>query len=162
MEHPEIDGGEYRRVFGRVPTAVSIVTAMDGDQPVAMVIGSFGSVSMDPPLVQFMPGKSSESWKRMSGAGSFCVNVLGDDQVDLSNSFFVKDVDPFTACTWDTAVTGAPRIEGCAAWIDCVTHEVVDAGDHWLILGRIVGLDGDSDRAPLVFLGGSYGSFEAH
>jgi len=160
---PEIDGDLYRKVLGRYPTGVTLVTAMDGDEPLAMVIGSFVSVSMDPPLVGFLPGKNSYTWGRMEGAGAFCVNVLADDQSDLSNAFFRKDGDPWDGTDWrPTADTGSPAIPACLASIDCMTHQVVDAGDHWFVLGRVVGLSHVDEGSPLVFLGGRYGNYQEH
>lgn len=155
------DGDQFRRIMGCVPTPVTVVTAMDGDDPVAMVIGSFGSVSLDPPLVMFMPGISSSTWPRIEVAGSFCVNVMGDDQLDTCNAFFTKEVDPFTVNEWDTAGSGSPRLVGAAAWIDCDIDQVVVAGDHYIVIGRVLELDGDPQRLPLVFHGGGYGTFRA-
>ena len=154
----EIDGDLYRKVLGRYPTGVTLVTAMDGDEPLAMVIGS--SVSMDPPLVGFLPGKDSYTWGRMEGAGVFCVNVLADDQADLSNAFFRKDGDPWKGTGWQQAKgTGSPAIPSCLASIDCTVHDVVDAGDHWFVMGRVVGVTHVDEGSPLVFLGGQYGSY---
>ena len=85
-----IDGDLYRKVLGRYPTGVTLVTGIDNDEPLAIVIGSFTSVSMDPPLVGFFIGTGSQTWKRIEKSGSFCVNVLTDQQVELSNGFFRK------------------------------------------------------------------------
>lgn len=154
------DGDRFRRVLGCVPTGVTVVTAMDDDTPVAMVIGSFGSVSLDPPLVEFMPGTASNTWPLIEQAGTFGVNVMGADQLDVCNGFFTKQVDPFEAHSWEpSAVTGSPRLAGCAAWIDCSIDQVVEAGDHYIVIGRVLELDGDPDRDPLVFHHGAYGSF---
>lgn len=159
-EHPDIDDDLYRKVLGRFPTGVTLVTAMDGEEPVAMVIGSFVSVSMDPPLVGFLPGKESYTWGRMVGAGAFCVNVLADNQSDLSNNFFRKDSDPWESTDWQpTTGTGSPAIPSCLASIDCTVYEVVDAGDHWFVMGRVVGLSHVDEGSPLVFLGGRYGAY---
>ena len=155
----EIDGAKFRQVMGSYPTGVTVVTAMDGDDPVAMVIGSFVSVSLDPPLVGFLPGKTSRTWPQIEGSGAFCVNVMGDDQLDLCNSFFKKEVDPFTTCNWTTGETGSPVIEGALATIDCHIHEVVDAGDHVMVFGRVTDMDCADDGKPLVFFGGGYGTF---
>ena len=159
----EIDGDLYRKVLGRYPTGVTLVTAMDGEDPLAMVIGSFVSVSMDPPLVGFLPGKESYTWGRMSSSEGFCVNVLSDIQADLSNAFFRKDGDPWEATGWQPAeITGSPAIPSCLASIDCMVHEVVDAGDHWFVMGKVVAVSHVDEGSPLVFLGGKYGDYRAH
>lgn len=161
MSETEIDSGLFRKVLGHYPTGVTIVTATEADEPVAMVIGSFVSVSLDPPLVGFLPGKSSTTWPRIESAGSFCVNVVGDDQLDLAHAFFRKEVDPFQACGWDTTRSGSPRIAGSHAWIDCAIESVLDAGDHWMVLGRVLSMDCEDEGGPLLFFGGAYGRFAA-
>ena len=157
----EIDGATFRNVLGQYPTGVTLVTAADDDGPFAMVIGSFGSVSLDPPLVQFMPTVDSNTWARIRPTGSYCVNVLGDDQLDLCNSFFVKDVDPFDAIDWTPGPTGSPVIDGCLAWIDCDIDAVHEAGDHHIVVGAVRALDvGTSDGGPLLFFRGGYGTYD--
>lgn len=158
-ESTDIDGDLYRTVLGRYPTGVVLVSAMVDDAPIAMVIGSFVSVSMDPPLVGFLPGKTSSTWAQMSGIDAFCVNVLADDQLEMCNSMFRKDIDPWSALSWEPAATGSPRITDALASIDCRVHDTVDAGDHWFVMGRVVELAAQDSGAPLVFLGGAYGSF---
>ena len=160
-----IDGQEFRRVLGHYPTGVTVVTAACPDGPEGLTIGSFTSVSLDPPLVSFCPGHDSDSWARMSDTGSFCVNVLADDQADLSSTFASKAADKFEGVSTRVEATGAPVIEGCLAWIDCRVDAVHSAGDHDIVVGRVVALgtsDGASDSAsatsgPLVFLKGGYG-----
>ena len=141
MSENHIDAAEYRTVLGRYPTGVTLVSAIDDDGPFAMVIGSFGSVSLDPPLVQFMPGRQSETWKRIHATGNYCVNILGENQLDLSNSFFNKEVDPFEAIDWAAGPTGSPIIAGCVAWIDCSIEAIHEAGDHYIVVGAVALVD---------------------
>ena len=162
MSDEQVDGTTFRSVLGRYPTGVTLVSATDHDGPFAMVIGSFGSVSLNPPLVQFLPGKESETWKRISSTGNYCVNVLGEDQLDVSNSFFNKEVDPFDAIDWVSGPTGSPIITGCVAWIDCSIQDTHEAGDHYIVVGTVEGMGmGKSEAQPLLFLGGAYGSFNS-
>ncbi len=155
----EVDGDLYRKVLGRYPTGVTIVTGLDGENHVGMVIGSFVSVSMDPPLVGFLPDKSSSTWGRIADCGFFGVNILRDSQLDTSNAFFKGPGDPFESLDYTVGASGAARIAGCAGWLDCRVHEMIDAGDHWMVLGRVIDLDCEEVNEPLLFLGGGYGSF---
>ena len=157
-----IDGQEFRRVLGHYPTGVTVVTAACPGGPEGMTIGSFTSVSLDPPLVSFCPGHDSDSWIRMRDVGSFCVNVLGDDQAGVSTTFASKVDDRFDGLRTRAEATGAPVIEGCLAWIDCLVEAVHAAGDHDIVVGRVVALgasggDSGSQSGPLVFLKGGYG-----
>ena len=67
-----IDPGEFRRVLGHFPTGVTVVTGVGDEGPAGMAIGSFASVSLDPPLVMFCPGKDSGTWHAIRETGSFC------------------------------------------------------------------------------------------
>ena len=160
MSNMAIESGDFRKVLGKYPTGVTLVSSKDDQGPFAMVIGSFGSVSLDPPLVQFMPAKESGTWLRIKKTGRYCVNVLGEQQLDLSNSFFNKDKDPFEAIHWSESTLGSPIIEGCVAWIDCLIGDVHEAGDHYIVIGEVKAIGAtEKDEGPLLFLGGAYGSF---
>lgn len=155
------DSREFRRVLGHYPTGVVVVTAACPGGPEGMTIGSFASVSLDPPLVSFCPGHDSDSWGRMRHVDSFCVNVLDDDQADVSSIFASKSEDRFAGVSTRVEATGAPVIEGCLAWIDCRVHAVHTAGDHDIVVGRVVALGTAVGEAaaggPLVFFMGGYG-----
>jgi flavin reductase (DIM6/NTAB) family NADH-FMN oxidoreductase RutF len=134
----EIDPTTFRQVLGHFPTGVTVVTGLDGEgQPNGLTIGSFTSVSLDPPLVGFLPGKSSASWPAIAESGSFCVNILGSDQADLCWRF-AKDVEGrYDGVEWVPAPTGSPILPGVVAWIDCAIEHVYEMGDHWFVLGRV-------------------------
>jgi flavin reductase (DIM6/NTAB) family NADH-FMN oxidoreductase RutF len=153
------DSAEMRRVLGHYPTGVVVVTALDRNrQPVGLAIGSFTSVSLDPPLVAFLPAKTSTSWPRMSDAATFCVNVLGHHQEQVGRQFAVPGTDKFAGISWTRSPSGNPLLPGVAAWIDCERHSTIDAGDHWIVLGRVRGLWADPHvPGPLVFYRGGYG-----
>lgn len=159
---PNIDEARYRQVLGHFPTGVTVVTAhQSGQQPVGLAVGSFFSLSLDPPLVGFCPGKSSSSWPKIEAAGSFCVNVLADDQEDVARVFAGQGEDKFTSVGWRPAGSGSPIISEALAWVDCAIEDVHDAGDHYIVTGLVRELKVERERHPLVFFRGGYGSFEA-
>lgn len=151
-----IDPALYRQVLGHFPTGVTVITAQTSDAPVGMAIGSFSSVSLDPALVGFFPDRSSTSWPRIEQTGSFCVNVLGDDQEDLCRRFASKEPDKFSGIGWRPTSSGSPLLDGVLAWIDCDIVEVGDAGDHFWVLGRVRELQVGREGQPLVFFRGGY------
>ena len=155
-----IEGDLYRKVLGRYPTGVTLVTGMDETEPLAIVIGSFTSVSMSPPLVGFFIGTGSQTWQRIEKSGSFGVNILSDEQVDLSNGFFQKERDPWEGTGWESMASGSPMIPSCLANIDCSIHEVSEAGDHFFVSGLVEEAIYKDVGSPLVFLGGKYGQFQ--
>src|SRR5881628_1456257 len=86
-----IDARRFRDVLGHFPTGVAVVTGLDPDgNPAGMAVGSFSSVSLDPPLVAFMPDRSSTSWPKFRDAGSFCVNILGAGQESVCRTFATR------------------------------------------------------------------------
>lgn len=159
-----IDPNEYRRVLGHFPTGVTVVTGADADGPAGLAIGSFASVSLDPPLVMFCPGNTSESWLRIKETGSFCVNVLGADQKDTCGVFASKAEDKFEGIDWTAGDTGSPIISGSIAVIDCKIQQIHDGGDHDIVVGLVKTLNTAEDateRGPLLFFQGGYGKYEA-
>jgi flavin reductase (DIM6/NTAB) family NADH-FMN oxidoreductase RutF len=158
-EDPAVDSAEYRRVLGHFPTGVTVITASNDGEPVGLAVGSFFSVSLDPPLVGFCAGKSSSTWPSIEQAETFCVNVLAEDQEDLSRRFATKGADRFGAIGWKPGEAGAPRLDGVLAWIDCALEAKHDAGDHWIVVGRVLALDVPREGGPLVFFRGGYGRF---
>jgi 3-hydroxy-9,10-secoandrosta-1,3,5(10)-triene-9,17-dione monooxygenase reductase component len=150
------DERRFRDALSRFATGVTVVTGIEDEQPVGFTCQSFMSLSIDPPYVAVAPARTSTTWPRIARAGSFCVNMLAEDQQDLAQGFARSGGDKFTGIEWAPApMTGAPVITGCQAWVDCRVELVHDAGDHELILGRVLDL-GVSDAAPLIFYRSSF------
>ena len=156
---PAFDDARYRYVLGHYPTGVVVVTALVDGDPVGLAIGSFTSLSLDPPLVLFCPDRSSSSWPRIRAAGVFCANVLAADQELVCRTFAAKGGDKFERIGWRPSPTGAPIIDDVLAWVDCEIDNVVEAGDHYVVIGRVVDLGIDRDEGPLLFFRGGYGHY---
>lgn len=149
----------FRDVLGRFATGVTVVTARSGDQPVGLTCQSFMSVSLDPPLVVFSPSKTSRAWPLIQRSGAYCVNFLAADQVDLSNQMASHGTDKFAGVSWTPSPeTGSPVLEGALGYVDCRIHAVHDAGDHRLVVGRVVDLATTDVPDALTFYQGRYGS----
>lgn len=132
------DTARFRQVLGHFPTGVTIVTGLSASgEPGGLTIGSFCSVSLEPPLVGFLPGVSSRSWADIAPGGSFCVNILGADQGDLCWRFAKESEGRFDGIDWQKAPSGSPILPGVIGWIDCSTEQVIEMGDHWFVLGRV-------------------------
>ena len=159
-EPSHVDSADYRRVLGHFPTGVTVIAALDEDEPVGVAVGSFFSVSLDPPTVGFCADRSSSTWPRIQRAGAFCVNILGASQEDVCLRFAKKGADRFSALGWRPTPGGSPRIDGVLAWIDCALDHVIESGDHYIVIGRVLELDVEHEGGPLVFYRGGYGRFE--
>ncbi|CAN5688221.1 flavin reductase family protein [soil metagenome] len=154
---PAVDSARFRQVLGHFPTGVTVVTAVDDGEPVGLAVGSFCSVSLEPPLVAFCPARSSSSWPRIEAAGVFCVNVLNERQEDICRTFASKGTDKFRGVGWHPAASGSPVLADVLAWIDCEIHEVLDGGDHLIVLGKVDELEVADGGGPLLFFRGGYG-----
>jgi flavin reductase (DIM6/NTAB) family NADH-FMN oxidoreductase RutF len=148
---PAFDASVFKDAMSRFATGVAIVSGIDDGEPVGFTCQSFVSLSMDPPYVAVAPARTSTSWPRIARGGSFCVNVLGEDQEALCRGFAVSGGPKFDGVAWHPAPgTGAPVIVGSLAWVDCRVELVHDAGDHELILGRVLDL-GVGEGLPLLY-----------
>lgn len=162
-ERAPLDPAEFRRVLGNFATGVAVITApppaaTDGS-PAGFACQSFTSLSLDPPLVAFMVGRTSTTWPRIARAGVFCVNVLAAHQAELCRAFAVSGADKFAGVAYDAApVSGAPRLPGAVAWIDCAIHAVHTGGDHLIVVGRVdaLGTAADDPDGPLLFHRGRF------
>ncbi|WP_139006491.1 flavin reductase [Arthrobacter crystallopoietes] len=158
----QFDMYEFRRVMGTFPTGVVIITAMDASgQALAMTVGSFVSVSLEPPLIGFLPTKTSSSWAalRNSGTTKFGVNVLGNHQEDVCRAVAGRKTNKLDGFEWTLSEHGSPVLQDAVAFIDCDTHSISDAGDHDWVMGSVLDLYTMSTNLPLLFFRGGYGSF---
>lgn len=155
-----IDQAHYRQVLGHFPTGVTVVAGVADGTPVGLAVGSFFSLSLEPPLVGFCVGKSSNSWKAMEPSGSFCVNILGSDQEDVCRVFATSGDDKFATIGWTKTESGSPLINDVLAWIDCDLETVHDGGDHHIVVGRVRGMDVGHEGDPLVFFRGGYAQLD--
>jgi flavin reductase (DIM6/NTAB) family NADH-FMN oxidoreductase RutF len=152
-----IDPRDFRRALAQFPTGVTVMTTLDAQgDPVGFTASSFNSVSMDPPLVLWSIDKTSWSAPAFQASGQFVVNVLSDEQMELSNRFSRRGGEKFRDFPWTAGSGGCPVLEGCAAQFECRTWAIHDGGDHLILIGEVLGYAHHPDRAPLVFARGGY------
>ena len=138
----DFDSQRFRQVLGHVPTSVVVVTGFDaGGTPLGITIGSFVSVSLDPPLVGFLPGTTSRTWAAIAETKRFTVNVLGADQGELCWRFAKESDDRFADIPWAPSTNGCPALGGAAATIDCDLESNGVHGDHHFAVGRVTHLE---------------------
>ncbi len=155
-ESAPVDPQHFRQVMGQVPTCVTVVTALVDDVPQAMVIGSFVSVSLDPPLAGFFCTITSSTWGELRNADVLGVNVLAADQIDVSNACMRAPDERLDGLDW-TLDGGAPRIANTSAWIRMTHNQIIDAGDHEFALCNVVEMSIPANAIePVIFYGGGY------
>ncbi|MFD4599784.1 flavin reductase family protein [Streptomyces sp. NPDC058464] len=157
---PAISAEVFRTVLGHLPTGVTIVTAYGETGPVGMAMNSVTSVSLDPPLILVCPARSSSTWPDLRKSGRFCVNVMADHHEQTCRQFAGRMADRFRDVSWHRRV-GGPGIDDAVAWIDVQIEEEHDAGDHTIVVARVLDIEARTDSAPLVFFQGKYGRFAA-
>jgi flavin reductase (DIM6/NTAB) family NADH-FMN oxidoreductase RutF len=149
------DARAFRDVMGCCPTSVAVITAQSGNDRFGMVVGTFTSISLDPPLVGFFPGRESRTWRKIEETGRFCANVLSDRQASVSRALSSNTDDKFAGISHVASPGGLPLLEGISAWVECSIHSVQEIGDHFLVVGAVEAM-GHGAESPLVFLKGSY------
>jgi flavin reductase (DIM6/NTAB) family NADH-FMN oxidoreductase RutF len=155
-----IDGRYFRDVLGHFPTSVVAVTTMAADeQPQGLIVGTFASVSLSPPLVSFLVDCSSTTLQTIRVAGRFCANALGADQERLSRRMSARMSNRFDGVSWKPSPLGSPVLHGVVAWVDCTVERIVELGDHTLVVGDVRGLRVESVKTPLLFFRGRYGDY---
>lgn len=152
-----IDPREFRAALGCFATGIAVVTARTGDdRAVGITINSFASVSLDPPLVLWSLGRNSQHFEDFRDAGNYAVNILREEQKDLSVRFSGPLADRWEGIACGRWETGAPILGGCLATVECVTHAIHDGGDHLIMVGRVVRLASDREGRPLLYYAGRY------
>lgn len=150
---------EYREALRHFPAGVTIVTLRAGGQVHGLTVSAFASVSPEPPLVAVIIDHKHKASPLLQRPGtSFAVNILGEDQVELSNRFaWMKDEDRFEEGDWGSAATGAPVLEDALVWLDCRIHSSHRAGDHTVFIGEVqASAVPREDEAPLVYWNQGY------
>jgi 3-hydroxy-9,10-secoandrosta-1,3,5(10)-triene-9,17-dione monooxygenase reductase component len=156
-----VDVRAFRHTAGQFVTGVTVIAAEVDGSIKAMTANSFTSVSLDPPLVLFCVGKTTHMGQLVHRATRFSVNILRQDQQNLSTYFAggwkEPSPPPFTFVNWD----GGHRLDGCPAAIGCAVETISEGGDHWLVFGRVLTLYRSEEAfAPLVFHAGRYVTLE--
>lgn len=151
-----MDNDSFRRVCGCFPTGVTITTLIGTDgQPHGITISSFTSVSLEPPLVLICVNHHSRIVPHLTAGCAFAINVLSDDQRELSERFSKYRESRFSEVAWHIGVTGSPLFEGAVAVLECCLYQTIQAGDHLIVVGQVIG-GVSTDRFPLLYFRSSY------
>jgi len=157
-----VDPAHFRRVLSHFPTGVVVITAIDAaGWPAGMAVGSFTSVSLDPPLVLISIARSLRSFQHFKHCNTFAIHLLSDEQRDISCRFAGQGADKWEGIEVQEGMGGVPLLPSRLGLFECTLHATYDGGDHEILLGRVVRCEVGADVPPLVFFKGSYRSIAA-
>jgi flavin reductase (DIM6/NTAB) family NADH-FMN oxidoreductase RutF len=157
---PIVDAARFRHALGRHAAGVVVVT---GPGPVGLTATSLTSVSLDPPLVSFCVARDSRTWPDLRQAEFFAVNVLAGDQAAVAARFADRGIDRFGSPTrWRPGPYEVPILRGVAAHLLCEPYDTIALGDHWLVVGLVIGSELGQSGEPLLYHHGRYGAFDPY
>ncbi|SFA79871.1 NADH-FMN oxidoreductase RutF, flavin reductase (DIM6/NTAB) family [Poseidonocella pacifica] len=148
---------DYRRALGCFSTGVTVVSCETEQGPIGITANSFSSVSLDPPLVLWSVACASARHSAFVGARHFTIHVMGSDQEDIATGF-AREGDVYADLDWHRSAEGAPVIAGCLAHFECEREALHDAGDHTIVVGRVLRAAHRTGE-PLLFALGKFGRF---
>ena len=162
MTDPVFDARAFRNALGRFPTGITVITTLGpNDKPEGLTANSFGAVSLEPALVQWCLGKNAPSLPVFKDCTHFAINVLKEDQRDISNRFATPAEDKFAGVEWRRGLGGAPIIAKSLCVFECRNHIQYEGGDHIIFLGAVEDYT-HVDGSPLLFNQGNYGVARPH
>lgn len=148
---------ELRRALSAFASGVTVVTGLDSDEPVGFACQSFASVSLDPPLILFCADHRGRAWPRIRTAGRFTVNVLAEEQEDLCARFGSSRGLKYDGLDWEVSRWGTPALRDVLLRVHAEVHDVHVAGDHDVVLGRVLEVELLEDERPMIFYRGGFG-----
>lgn len=146
----QVTSDTFRRACAKFATGITVVTALQDGKPVGFTANSFTSVSLDPPLVLICIGYGNNLAETFRTVEHFAVNILDAEQRDLSIRFASRGADRFASTAWTSGVAGVPLLDGALATMACTTDQVVEAGDHYIVFGKVLELDYREGK-PLIY-----------
>lgn len=157
-----LDPKAFRRALGNFATGVTIMTAQNSQgERVGVTANSFNSVSLDPALILWSIDKNSSSYRIFAEATHFAVNILSAAQIELSNKFARRAEDKFAGVEYDVGAGNSPVLKNCSAVFECEKFNIVEGGDHWIIIGKVIQFH-DHGRSPLLYHQGAYSAVLPH
>lgn len=139
MSISPVDNATFREFCARFASGVTITTVADAHgAPYGLTASSLTAVSLNPPLILVCIDHNSGVLPAFRKSTHFAVNILRAGQEAISNQFARKDADRFAGVAWRAGEGGSPLLEDCLAQVECLTHQIVDAGDHAVFFGEVI------------------------
>lgn len=140
-----------RRAYSMHPSGVVGVCGMGSDGPVGMAASTFTSVSLEPPLVSICIDRASSTWPRLASLPRLGLSVLGADHAVTARTLAAKSGDRFAGSRWEVDPDGAMFLHGSPLWLTCEVASSITAGDHEIIVLRVLDSRLFDSEGPLIF-----------
>lgn len=150
------DAQLFRRSLGNYASGVTVITAKNKGDLIGFTCQSFFSLSVEPPLVAFSVMETSTSYPKLRASSSFAINILAEDQQDLSNQFARSGTDKWAGVKWSLSQLGAPVLDGSVLTLDCTLYREYEGGDHTLVVAHVEDIKVNGTVDPLLFFRGQY------
>jgi flavin reductase (DIM6/NTAB) family NADH-FMN oxidoreductase RutF len=151
-----VDDALFKLAMSHFASGVTVVTTAHEGAAYGMTVASFASLSLTPPLVLICIEKSVKSHEAIAAAEKFGVNILAEDQSEISNRFASKKVeDRFAGVAWSRGELGMPLLDGAICSLECRVHNQLPGGDHTIFVGEVVGVR-THEAKPLVYFRSGY------
>lgn len=153
-----VDQRTFRKALGCFATGVTVVTSINPDDntPAGVTVSAFSSLSLEPPLVLFCLGNKTSSMASFKRSGRFVINVLAENQRDLSIRFASRSDDKWGGVVAEAGLGGVPVLSGCIANLECSIVNTIDSGDHVIFIGEVQNIHYQEGGAPLLYFRGAY------
>ncbi|MBO9534318.1 MAG: flavin reductase [Solirubrobacteraceae bacterium] len=153
-----VSSRELRDAMGRFATGVAVVTARDAEGPSGATASAISSLSLDPPLVLVCLDRKSQTLGVINEAQAFAINVLAEHHQEVSNSFARSgNTAAWEAVSHESGASGAPLLDEAHAAVDCQVEQIVEGGDHQIVIGRVLEIRHPAgDARPLLYYAGKY------
>jgi flavin reductase (DIM6/NTAB) family NADH-FMN oxidoreductase RutF len=157
-----LDSLAFRRVAGTFASGVTAITTMVRGRPHGCAANAVSSLSLEPPLMLICLAHTSKTHSQLREAGVFAINILDDSSESraLCRSFALRSEDRFIDVDYRVGTIGVPILNLAMSWMECKLVDAYDAGDHTIFIGRVLAAE-DSERKPLVYFRGKFGSLLA-
>ena len=150
-----VDETTFKAAMRCIASTVTVITSRSGAKTNGMTATAVCSVSAVPPCILVVINQTNRSHGLIAESGAFAVNILASNQTDLAQHFARKSDDPLRDVATSAGLTGVPVIEGCAALLECVVQQKIEAETHSVFIGRVVATKA-TDRLPLMYWNGGY------
>jgi flavin reductase (DIM6/NTAB) family NADH-FMN oxidoreductase RutF len=151
-----LDDQAFRNALAAVCTPVAVVTSISEGRPHGTTVSAFCSLSLHPPLVLVSLDRRSALLDMVSVTRAYGINVLEHHQQALATAFARKGADGFAVADWRLD-DGLPRLAGVGSWLACSLRQLVDGGDHVILIAEVTRADHDAHQ-PLLYQQRTFGT----